>query len=178
MGDAYVHGIVVKEGSGQVQVIRSPSQSVVGIVGTAPQSKLLIDNTPVAFSGKKPALEAAYPAGSSGDRGSIYDGIVGVHEQTPAQLVLIKAKSDKESDIFAAIDALLEAESVTGFKPKILVAPGLGNFNPSVSPTPASPSSPSSSENQEEMLQPEETETRLLPVTSRLKNRIKEVSNG
>ena len=126
----YVHGILVKEGSGEVQIVRSPGQSIVGIVGTAPQSTTLKDNIPAAFLGRKAALAAIYPDGAKGDKGSLYDAVIGVQDQTPARMILIKAKSSGDADILSAIDTLADAESVTGFKPKILIASGFGSSNP------------------------------------------------
>jgi len=134
--DGYVHGIVVKEGGAGVQAIRSPSQAVVGIVGTAPGSTTLPTNTPTSFLGKKAAIEAIVPKGASGKPGTLYAAVLGVYEQTPARIVLVRSASESDADILKAIDALLDAESVTGFKPKILIAPGFGNTNPVDSSTP------------------------------------------
>jgi phage tail sheath protein FI len=128
MTDAlYVHGIIINQATGEAQEIRSPSSSVVGIVGTAPQSKDLKANVPAAFLGKKAALDAIYPEGSKGDKGSLHGAVIGVQEQGLVRMVLVRSESDKQADIIKAIEALPSAKSVTGHKPKILIVPGLGN---------------------------------------------------
>jgi hypothetical protein len=145
MSDAlYVHGIIISQATGEAQEIRSPSTSVVGIVGTAPSSKELVVNFPAAFLGKKAALEAIYPEGAVGDRGTLYESVIGIQEQGLARMVLVKAASGSQADILKAIDALPMAKSVTGHKPKILTVPGFGGeaTQDTVSPTPPPNSAP------------------------------------
>jgi hypothetical protein len=130
MADAgYVHGIVVNQNTGTVETFRSPAVNVVGIVGTAPGSVVLKANEPASFLGKKEALAAIYPEGAIGDRGTLYSSVIGVQEQTSARVVLVRSASNSQADIIKAIEAFLDAKSVTGFKPKILIAPGFGNVN-------------------------------------------------
>lgn len=141
MSDAgYVHGIVVNQNTGAVETFRSPAVNIVGIVGTAPESKVLKANEPAAFPGKKEALAAIYPEGAKGEKGTLYSSVIGVQEQTTARVVLVRSASDSQADVIKAIDAFLNAKSVTGFKPKILIAPGFGNKNlddPAPAPSPA-----------------------------------------
>ncbi len=141
MSDAgYVHGIVVNQNTGAVETFRSPAVNIVGIVGTAPESKVLKANEPAAFLGKKEALAAIYPEGAKGDKGTLYHAVIGVQEQTTARVILIRSASDSQADIMTAIEGFLNAKSMTGFKPKILIAPGFGNKNlddPAPAPTPA-----------------------------------------
>ncbi len=147
MSDAlYVHGIIISQGTGEAQEIRSPTASVVGIVGTAPSSSELTANLPAAFLGKKAALDAIFPAGSSGARGTLYEAVIGVQEQGLARMVLVRAGSDSQADIMKAIEALPSSKSVTGYKPKILIVPGLGygippDPTPNPTPTPNNPRS-------------------------------------
>ncbi len=143
MADAgYVHGIVVNQNTGAVETFRSPAVNVVGIVGTASESKVLKVNEPAAFLGKKDALAAIHPEGAKGEKGTLYNSVIGVQEQTTARVVLVRSASDSQADIIKAIEAFLNAKSITGFKPKILIAPGFGNKNlddsgPAPAPTPA-----------------------------------------
>ena len=133
MAEGYVHGIVIKEGSGEVRAIRSPNQSVVGIVGTAPSSTLSVE-IPTVFFKKKDALSAIYPEKATGQRGTLYQALIGVNEKSDSTTIVVRAKSESDADIGAAIDKLLDAESVTGYKPKIILAPGFGNSNPKATP--------------------------------------------
>lgn len=148
MSDAgYVHGIVVNQNTGAVETFRSPAVNVVGIVGTAPGSSVLKPGVPLAFLGKKEALAAIYPEGAKGEKGTLYSSVIGVQEQTTARIILVRSASDSQADIIKAIEAFLNAKSITGFKPKILIAPGFGNKNLDDSgpaPTPAPASNPTS----------------------------------
>ncbi len=143
MSDAgYIHGIVVNQNTGVVETFRSPAVNIVGIVGTAPESKMLKVNEPAAFLGKKEALAAIYPEGAKGGKGTLYNSVIGVQEQTAARVVLVRSASDSQADVIKAIEAFLNAKSITGFKPKILIAPDFGNKNlddpgPAPAPTPA-----------------------------------------
>lgn len=131
MADGYVHGIVIKEGSGEIRTIRSPSPYVVGLVGTAPSSATTLKNEePTVFFKKKAAFDAIDPGGLAADKGTLHDAVFGAFEQTDATVVLVRAKSASDADIMSAIEKLTEAESVTGYKPKIIAAPGFGNSNP------------------------------------------------
>ncbi len=138
--EGYVHGIVVNQNTGAVETFRSPAVNIVGMVGTAPESKALKVNEPSAFLGKKAALAAIHPEGAKGEKGTLYNAVIGVQEQTNARVVLVRSASDSQADIITAIEAFLNAKSITGFKPKILIAPGFGNKNlddPAPAPTPA-----------------------------------------
>jgi phage tail sheath protein FI len=140
MSDAgYVHGIVVNQNTGAVETFRSPAVNIVGIVGTAPGSNVLKVNEPAAFLGKKAALAAIYPEGAAGGKGTLYESVIGVQEQTTARVVLVRSESDSQADIIKAIEAFLNAKSITGFKPKILIAPGFGNKNLDDSESPRAP---------------------------------------
>ncbi|MDQ3234230.1 MAG: hypothetical protein M3Q07_20680 [Pseudobdellovibrionaceae bacterium] len=131
MANGYVHGIVIKKGSGEIRMIRSPSPYVVGLVGTALAAKTTLKNEePTVFFKKKAALDAIDPDGSGADKGSLHEAVIGVYEQTDATVVLVRAKSTSDADIMSAIEKLTEAESVTGYKPKIIASPGFGNVNP------------------------------------------------
>lgn len=139
MADSYVHGVVIKEGTGEIRAIRSPSPYVLGIVGTAPSSRVLAPETPAVFYKKKSALDAVFPSDGKDGRGTLYDAVIGAYEQADATAVLIRAKSGKTEDIISAIEKLADAESMTGFKPKILLVPGFGNTNLQPAPIPPAP---------------------------------------
>jgi phage tail sheath protein FI len=123
MSEGYVHGIVVVSGTKEVRIIRTPNQSAIGAVGTAPHSKSSVkDEVPVAFFSKEEALGAIYESGEP--KGTLYDSLTGIYEQGNPTVVVVKAKSESTADIESAIEKLLDAESVTGIKPKVLVAGG------------------------------------------------------
>lgn len=126
MADLYVHGIVVVEGTGELRAFRSPNQSTIGIVGTAHAQSTLTPETPAVFLTKKEALAAIAPDGAAGDKGTLYLNTQVIYDQGDATVVISRAKTASDADVQTAIDALLNAESITGFKPKIILAPGLG----------------------------------------------------
>jgi phage tail sheath protein FI len=132
MSEGYVHGIVIKEGTGEVRAIKSPSPYVIALVGTAPaaSAKVLAEETPTVFFKRKDALKAVYPEGTKGDLGTLYSAVDSAFSQTEATVILIKSKSDSDADVISAIGKLEDAESLTGYKPKIIAAPGFGNKNP------------------------------------------------
>ena len=123
MSEGYVHGIVVVSGTKEVRIIRTPNQSAIGAVGTAPHSKSSVkDEVPVAFFSKEEALAAIHESGEP--KGTLYDSLTGIYEQGNPTVVVVKARSESTPDIESAIEKLLDAESVTGIKPKVLVAGG------------------------------------------------------
>ena len=144
MANEYVHGIRVVKGAEGARIVLTPNQSVVGIVGTAPKSRALSIETPIAFHKESEALEAIFPLGSTGDRGSLFQSVKAIYAQGSGSIVIIRAKSESTADIIAAISRFPEAEALTGLKPKILCAPGhTGNLPKSPSTTPSSsPSTP------------------------------------
>jgi phage tail sheath protein FI len=135
MADINIHGIEIVSGGKEIRTIRSPNQAVVGIVGTASSRTTLKAATPEAFTKSKAALAAIFPEGASGEKGSLYDGVAGVFEQGDGVVVVSMAASASNDDVIKAVESLLDAESVTGFKPKIICAPGLGNTIPTVQPS-------------------------------------------
>jgi hypothetical protein len=126
--------------------VTSPSQSIVGIVGTAEGITTLQDEVPKAFFKKKEALEALKPP-TGKEPGSLHFAVLGVHDQTEDVIVLVKAKSNSESDMQSAVNALLDAESVTGYKPKVFIATQLGTETSATPVNPAGPTDPANPAN-------------------------------
>lgn len=54
--------------------------------------------------------------------GSLYHAVVGVHTQSEDTIVLVKASSESDKDLQTAIKSMLDAESITGYKPKVIIA--------------------------------------------------------
>ncbi len=130
MAGEYVHGIVIEEGTGELRRFTTGAQDVIGLVGTAPHSTVLENNTPKVYFSKKTALKDIKGEVSDSviDKGSLYQSINDIYSQGNHTVVIVKSASDNQEDIVAAIEALADAESVTSYKPKILCAPGhLGN---------------------------------------------------
>ncbi len=134
----YLHGIKVVKGGGDVRVILTPNQAVVGVVGTADQAQNQIEiEKPIVFFKRETALAAIRPDLSKVDKGTLYHSVRAIFNQGANTVVVIRAKSDSVADITAAIEKLLEAEAVTNYKPKIICAPGhTANIPSAATPAP------------------------------------------
>ena len=140
----FLHGIQVQEIDSGTRVIRTAKSSVIGLIGTAPNSKIPL-NTPTLIKSKKEA-EAL------GNEGTLVDSINGIFDQIGATVVVVRVEDAKleiglktelkaesepkldkkiidgsfEADVQAVIkdlEAFLAAESIVHVKPRILIAP-------------------------------------------------------
>ena len=135
MPDSFLHGIenqTVDDGSRPITTVRS---STIGLVGTAPDADPLIFplNTPVLIAGSR--IEAA----KLGLTGTLPDVIDSIFDQIGAVVIVVRVdQSTTESETLAnvlggvdansgqyeGVHAFIAAENITGFVPKILIAPG------------------------------------------------------
>lgn len=135
MPDSFLHGIenvTVDDGSRPITTVRS---STIGLVGTAPDADPLIFplNTPVLIAGSR--TEAA----KLGLTGTLPDAIDSIFDQIGAVVIVVRVdQSTTESETLAnvlggvdansgqyeGVHAFVAAENITGFVPKILIAPG------------------------------------------------------
>jgi phage tail sheath protein FI len=131
----YLHGIEIRKDASGIRSIQSVATSVIGLVGTT-DNKSLKPEIPKAFFRRKDALDAIK------GKGTLEKAVVGIYDQAGATLLIIRAKSSLVADVSAACEKLLQAESMTGFKPKILCAPGFTHQMPEVEPEPEVPEEP------------------------------------
>ncbi|KXZ64584.1 MAG: phage tail sheath subtilisin-like domain-containing protein [Acinetobacter junii] len=135
MPDSFLHGIenvTVDDGSRPITTVRS---STIGIVGTAPDADPLIFplNTPVLIAGSR--TEAA----KLGLNGTLPDAIDSIFDQIGAVLIVVRVDEgaddtatlanilggvDANTGQYEGVHAFVAAENITGFVPKILIAPG------------------------------------------------------
>jgi phage tail sheath protein FI len=136
----YIHGIRVVENTAELRVIGIPGTGVIGLTGTAPSAvaSLVAEKPTVFFQGPE-ALKAIFPAGSTGQRGTLFAAAQAIFDQGSPIVVIVRSKSESLTDIQSAIDAFLEAESATGYKPEIICAPGHTGTIPTVPATPSAP---------------------------------------
>jgi phage tail sheath protein FI len=126
----YLNGIRVVKGGGDVRVIVTPNQAVVGVVGTAPKAddKLLPVETPTVFFKQKDALGAILPdltkVTTENEKGTLYLSVRAIFDQRAQTVIVVRAKSESLEDISNAIDKFLDSEALTNYKPKIICAPG------------------------------------------------------
>ena len=135
MSDIFLHGIqnaTVDDGERPITTVRS---STIGLIGSAP------DADPLTFPLNKPVLIAGSRtlAAKLGETGtlpqaldSIFDQIgavvivVRINEEiaAPATLANVIGGVDANTGTYEGVHAFLASENITGFVPKILIAPG------------------------------------------------------
>jgi hypothetical protein len=119
----FYHGVEVVEqlnGERPIPVTRS---GVIGIVGTAPDADVSVEpNTPMLINTR----EAAALLGGTG---TLPDAIELIYDQGASLVIAIVAEEgetdgETTSNVIAACEHLRDAQSVLGYTPDILIAPG------------------------------------------------------
>jgi phage tail sheath protein FI len=141
---AYLHGLEYIESINGVRPVKALRSSVIGIVGTAPDAdpvKFPI-NTPVLIAGSQ--VDAAKLDTVGDSNGTLPSAMSGIFKNAGALVVVIRVEEDADpaitiTNIIGGVDstteiqtgfhALLGSQSVTGVKPKLLIAP---NFSGNV----------------------------------------------
>jgi phage tail sheath protein FI len=136
----FLHGPEVIELDTGTRPIRTVTLSVIGLVGTAPDAdaaKFPL-NTPVLIAGS--AAEAAGLDTVGDGEGSLPGAVAGIFDQIGAMIVVVRVEDDatpatEQTNVIGAnttprtgIGALLDAESVLGVRPRILIAPGFSEI--------------------------------------------------
>jgi phage tail sheath protein FI len=129
------HGITLTESISGTRTISTRSSAIIGLIGTstaiAPENQAAIDaafplDTPVLFT------SAAVAAGKAGSGGTLKAALTAIDDiVTPTIIILRVAVGEDEEDQDAAVigatdgsaytgmQALLKAEAVTGYRPRI-----------------------------------------------------------
>ena len=144
MPETFLHGVEILEittGPRPIQTVRS---SVIGIVGTAPDAdaaKFPL-NSPVLITSRTEAADLDTVGDGSGTLPAAMDGI---YDQIGAVVVVVRVDEGADetetlanvvggvnagTDQYEGVHALLGAESVVGFAPRILCAPGWTHQRP------------------------------------------------
>jgi len=140
MADQFLHGVEVLDIDDGTRPIRTASSSVVGIVGTAPRADESVFplNTPVMVAGSR-AKAAKLLAVAGEDDGTLPAALDSIFDQAGAAVIVVRvAKGETDAATLAnvlggvnaitgqyeGVHALLAAQSIVGFKPRILLAPG------------------------------------------------------
>ncbi|WP_432256081.1 phage tail sheath subtilisin-like domain-containing protein [Limimaricola sp. AA108-03] len=143
----FLHGVEVLEVDSGARPIRTVRTGVIGIVGTAPgadASKFPL-NTPVLIAGSRAdaaKLDATVDGTGGGTLPAALDGIL---DQIGAVMIVVRVDEgiDEAGTLanvtggvnattgqFEGVHALMAAEAVVGFAPKILCAPGWTHQRP------------------------------------------------
>ncbi|EPP7669335.1 phage tail sheath protein [Yersinia enterocolitica] len=137
MGD-YHHGVRVLEINEGTRVISTVSTAIVGMVCTSDDADATAFplNTPVLIT------DVLAAAGKAGKKGSLAASLLAIAEQARPVTVVVRVASGKDEDEttsniiggadengrYTGMKALLDAQSVTGVRPRILGVPGLDNL--------------------------------------------------
>lgn len=141
----FLHGVEVIEIDAGPRPIRTVRSSVIGIVGTAPDAdaNAFPLNTPVLIAGSRG--EAAKLDTTGNGAGTLPNALDGILDQIGAVVVVVRVDVgadeaatlanviggvDATTGQYEGVQALLGAESVVGFAPRILCAPGFTHQKP------------------------------------------------
>lgn len=148
MAETFLHGVEVLEIDSGARPIATVRSAVIGIVGTAPQADPLAFplNTPVLIAGsRREAAKLNTDATGELPAGTLPAAIDSIFDQAGAVIVVVRVEEgETEADTLAnvlggvnagtgqyeGVHALLGAESVVGFQPRILLAPGFTHTRP------------------------------------------------
>jgi phage tail sheath protein FI len=149
MADTFLHGVevvTIDDGPRPISVVNT---SVIGLVGTAPNAdpNVFPLNTPVLIAGSQTTaakLDTTVSDLTLG-AGTLPDAVDSIFKQTGAVIVVVRVAQSNNSDTdpgtigaviggvdpstgqYKGIQAFLAAESIVGFSPRILIAPGFTN---------------------------------------------------
>lgn len=137
--DQFLHGVEVIDIDTGTRVITTVRASIIGIVGTAPSAD------PMAYPINKPVLiagsqrEAALLDVLGTGEGTLPSAVDSILDQVGAMIVVVRVEEgetdnetlanvlggvDANTGQYEGVHAFLAAESVLGFAPRILIAPG------------------------------------------------------
>ncbi len=138
-GETFLHGVEVLDIDGGARPIQTVRSSVIGMVGTAPSADPVAFplNTPVLIAGSR--LEAAKLDLLGTGLGTLPAAMDSIFDQTGAVVIVVRVEDEDTAPEtlanilggvnaingqYEGVHALLGAESVVGFQPRILIAPG------------------------------------------------------
>ncbi|KAJ4851698.1 phage tail sheath family protein [Xylella fastidiosa subsp. multiplex] len=141
MTEHYLHGVEVLEIDDGARVIQTASSSVIGLVGTAPLADATTYplNTPVLVPG------SAAMAATLGTAGTLPQAMDSIFDQIGAAVIVVRIEDSVDetqrlshavggihaaNGTYEGVHALLAAENITGYKPRLLIAPGLTHQRP------------------------------------------------
>ncbi|MGX9855770.1 phage tail sheath subtilisin-like domain-containing protein [Limimaricola variabilis] len=147
----FLHGVEVLEVDSGARPIRTVRTGVIGIVGTAPGADATEFplNTPVLVAGSRAKAAKLDLDGTGG--GSLPAALDGILDQIGAVCIVVRVDEGADEDAtlanvvggvnggtgqFEGVHALLGAEAVVGFAPKILCAPGWTHQRPTAAANP------------------------------------------
>jgi len=140
MPEQFLHGVEVVEIDSGDRPIATAASSIIAVIGTAPRADVLAFpvNAPVMVANSR-TLAAKLLSGVGASDGTLPDALDSIFDQAGAAVIVIRVEEGVDdaatlanvlggtnalTGAYEGVHALLAAESVTGFKPRILIAPG------------------------------------------------------
>jgi phage tail sheath protein FI len=143
MSDTFLHGAEVVNGGTSANPVTTVATSIIGIVGTAPNADASVFplNTPVLIAGSKAMaakLDTTVTDITSGE-GTLPDALDSILKQAGAVVIVVRVEQgttddetlanvlggvDANTGQYLGLQAFVSAQSITGFTPRILIAPG------------------------------------------------------
>ena len=138
-GETFLHGVEVLDIDGGARPIQTVRSSVIGLVGTAPNADAAAFplNTPVLIAGSRREAAGLDTLGTG--EGTLPAAMDGIFDQAGAVVIVVRVEegeTDPETlanilggvnsvdGSYEGVHALLSAESVVGYQPRILAVPG------------------------------------------------------
>ena len=136
-GTQYLHGAELLEIDSGPRPIRTVNSAVLGIIGTAPNADPIKFplNTPVILAGSRREAAALRDAAGLDGGGTLPEAVDAILDQAGALLVVVRVAKETTdagtlvnvlgtSSESTGVYAFETAESITGYKPRVLLAPG------------------------------------------------------
>ena len=130
---AFLHGVQIQEVTSLSQPITAVSSSVIGLVGTSSDTTDFPLNTPVLVT---PGSSLVANANGSGITGTIGHALNGIFNECSTAVIVVNVGLGSDAGLSEVIGsssantgvyALTHAEAITGFVPRILIAPTFSN---------------------------------------------------
>ena len=145
MTEPFIHGVQVIEVTSGLRTISVPSTSIIGLLGVAQYADptLFPLDTPVSVTSPTQAKGLITTLPDDGEEGSLYHALQGIFDQVNTAVVVVRVENEEvladqltalvgESASGTGAYAFLNAQSLLGLKPKILIATGWTHQQPTV----------------------------------------------
>lgn len=131
MSTNFLHGVQVVDSPSTTKTVTIVSSNVIGVVGTAPNADAATFplNTPVLVSGSQSLAAKLVSQSVGSDNGTLPGALQDIFDIIGATVVVVRVApgttdSQTQANIVAGCQQFINANSLLGQKPRILIAPG------------------------------------------------------
>ncbi len=136
-GEQFLHGVELIEIDDGPRPVRTVRSSVIGIVGTAPDANVSTFplNTPVLIAGSRSKAAALDTSVAKTRAGTLLNALDLILDQIGAVVIVVRVEegadaAETQANILEGVHKLMDAQSVVGQTPRILIAPGFTGSRP------------------------------------------------